>query len=190
MRDDNRGMTKSLDIIQVDAVEEEKEEERGEATFGKENTALQDLPQSTQKYQLVPHRAALKKPSRGKSPQFKVPKPIHLHSTPATATHRTDTNSLFGFEELDSPLGLSPVSVIPTHPSHHSSLLAAEGSGLVKSSPYSRLRGTYDIPFKKKTPKKQVRRKKKKVCAVIVFDVLLCCVKMFSFSNLEEFQCV
>ena len=178
--DENRGRVKSLDIIQVDEVEEEKEVGRKGAALGKENTALQDSPRSTRRYELVPHRAAVKKPPRGKSPQFKVPKPLDSHSTPATTTHQTDISKLFGFEELDSPLTLSPVYGTPTHPS---SLSAAESSELVKPSPYSRLKGTYDIPFKK-TPKKQVRRKKKKVCAAIAqcFPVTLCQNGVYIFS--------
>ena len=87
---------------------------RGEsAVLEKENRELQDSPRSSRRPKLVPQRAAAKRPAlKGKSPVFKVPKPLHGHSTPAGGG--ADPR-LFGFEELDSPLTLSPVASTPSH---------------------------------------------------------------------------
>ena len=104
---------------------------------------------------------------------FKIPKPLTNHSTPAPSGNR----SLFGFEELDSPLTLSPVTTATPVRGHSSLSVAATsiqraspeestGSKLIKPSPYSRLKGTYDIPFKKKTPKRQLARRKKVCCGI------------------------
>ena len=108
-----------------------------------------------------------KQAQRGSSPVFKVPKPLTHHSTPAPSQER----NLFGFESLDSPLTLSPVTTTPAGkvPSLSERLSPKdkeeeEGGGKVaKPSPYSRLKGTYDIPFKKKTPKRPAVTRRRKV---------------------------
>lgn len=169
---EDRDSTNSLDIIKVDESEDVSsglsEGMRGErAVLEKENRVLQDSPRSSRRPKLRPQRPAVKKPAlRGKSPVFKVPKPLHGHSTPAGGG--ADPR-LFGFEELDSPLTLSPVASTPSHLPHPSSFQSPERSTLTKPSPYSRLRGTYDIPFKKKTPKRQPGRRKEKrqVCLLV-----------------------
>ena len=158
--------TDTLDIIRVDDSEAAQYEEGETEKLGKENREQPSSPLSSRRPRLVPQKQTRQKklrkePSKkGSTPVFKVPKPLVNHSTPAPSGDR----SLFGFEELDSPLTLSPVATTPAHSSismiaHHST---EEGSKLVKPSPYSRLKGTYDIPFKKKTPKRLPGRKRGK----------------------------
>ena len=127
---------------------------------------------------LVPQkRKKLQKPSKQINTSndstplvFKVPKPLANHSTPAPSGDR----SLFGFEELDSPLTLSPVTNTPATQGLSLSMVAqysrdeeereessSNDTKLVKPSPYSRLKGTYDIPLKKKTPRRQPGRRRK-----------------------------
>ena len=142
----------SLDIIRVEdttaVVEEPQEEEReeeGQDKEEKENKMTSKLlPKKRTKLQ--------KQTERGSTPVFKVPRPLAHHSTPS------GDRNLFGFEELDSPLTLSPVT---TTPARGTSSLAVSEEGEIKPSPYSRLRGTYDIPFKKKTPRRPAARRRK-----------------------------
>lgn len=158
--------TNSLDIIRVDESEVAQCEVVQEE---KENREQPNSPLSSRKARLLTRKqAALQKlpkevSKKGRTPVFKVPKPLVHHSTPAP----TGDRNLFGFEELDSPLTLSPVSTTPAHSrlsiTQHSH---EDGSKLTRPSPYSRLKGTYDIPLKHKTPKRQPgqRRGKRKVC--------------------------
>ena len=149
----------SLHIIQVDESEHN--------AVSKENRRHPHSPLSSRRPRLLPHKPS-KLPKQTKvlherdtTPVFKVPRPLAHHSTPAGSGQRT----LFGFEELDSPLTLSPVATTPSR--SHSSLTVSHGtaeeeaSKVTKPSPYSRLKGTYDIPFKKKTPKRPPPRRKK-----------------------------
>lgn len=163
--------TNSLDIIRVDESEVAQCESDQAALEEKENREQPSSPLSSRRARLLPHKQATlhlpklpkEVPKKRGTPVFKVPKPlVHHHSTPAP----TGDRNLFGFEALDSPLTLSPVSTTPAH----SRLSIAEHSHkdcskMAKPSPYSRLRGTYDIPLKHKTPKRQPgqRRGKRKV---------------------------
>ena len=166
--------TNSLDIIRVGESEVTQCGSDQAAQEEKENREQPSSPLSSRRARLLPHRQATlhlqKQPKevskqRGGTPVFKIPKPlVHHHSTPAP----TGDGNLFGFEELDSPLTLSPVSTTPAHSrlslTQHSH---EDCSRLAKPSPYSRLKGTYDIPLKHKTPKRQPgqRRVKRKVCS-------------------------
>lgn len=149
-----------MNIIQVDESEHKAEKE-----VEKENRGHQRSPLSSRRPALLPrHHSKLQKQKRPKhdrdtTPVFKVPRPLAHHSTPAASDSRT----LFGFEELDSPLTLSPVTTTPSHtlPLPTVSREASEEREVTKPSPYSRLKGTYDIPFKKKTPKRLPPRRKK-----------------------------
>ena len=158
--------TDTLDIIRVDDSEAAQYGEGGTEELGKENREQPSSPLSSRRPRLVPQKQKREKklrrrlPEKGSTPVFKVPKPLVNHSTPAPSGDR----SLFGFEELDSPLTLSPVATTPIHSSvsmiaHHST---EEVSKLAKPSPYSRLKGTYDIPFKMKTPKRPAGKKREK----------------------------
>ena len=165
--------TNSLDIIRVGESEVTQCESDRAAQEEKENREQSSSPLSSRRARLLPHRQATfhlqKLPKevskKGGTPVFKVPKPlVHHHSTPAPAGDR----NLFGFEELDSPLTLSPVSTTPAHSRLSTTQHSHEDSSrLAKPSPYSRLKGTYDIPLKHKTPKRQTgqRRGKRKVCS-------------------------
>ena len=190
----------SLDIIRVD----EAEVAQYEAVAGKENRRHPVSPLSSRPRPrpIALKRVKLQKPpskqSNGKSRDgtpssvFKVPKPLANHSTPAPSGDR----SLFGFEELDSPLTLSPVTTTPAAATRGLSLsmvaqyngsLGEEegGSKSVKPSPYSRLKGTYDIPFKKKTPRRQPGRRRK-VRQIGIKAVSLAYSLSPSFSSIEH----
>lgn len=173
--------TPSLHIIRVDESEHRPEEEA--AT--KENRGHSRSPLSSRRPGLLPHKPSkLQKQKkslheRGTTPVFKVPQPLTHHSTPATSGDRT----LFGFEELDSPLTLSPVATTPSRT--RSSLTVSqhksddlEASKVAKPSPYSRLKGTYDIPFKKKTPKRPLPRSKKVLQMCMTVYVYLLCIHL------------
>jgi hypothetical protein len=145
----------SLDIIRVEdsaEISPVEPETRGESKEKEKKMTSKILPKKRTKLQ--------KQTQRGSSPAFKVPKPLAHHSTPAK-----DRN-LFGFESLDSPLTLSPVTTTPAGrvPSLSERLSPKEEEGggkAAKPSPYSRLRGTYDIPFKKKTPRRPAAQRRK-----------------------------
>lgn len=95
------------------------------------------------------------------SPDFKVPKPALGHSTPSSVPKRiAKRESLFGFESLESPLTLSPVAASPYV--QETPLRSPEG-GIRRSSSYSKLLGTYDIPLRKPTPKQRRRKAKAQV---------------------------
>lgn len=163
--------TNSLDIIRVDESEVAQCESNQVVQEEKENREQPNSPLSSRRARLLTRKqAALQKlpkevgSKKGRTPVFKIPKPLVHHSTPAP----TGDRNLFGFEELDSPLTLSPVSTTPTHSRLSTTQHSHEdGSKLVRPSPYSRLKGTYDIPLKHKTPKRQPgqRRGKRKVCS-------------------------
>lgn len=157
----------SLDVIRVDDSEAAQFREDLAEKVEKENRGQPSSPLSSRRARRVPQKLrTIQKRQKGnpekETPVFKVPKPLVNHSTPATTGRR----SLFGFEELDSPLTLSPVATTPAHSSLSAATMTQlsleEGSKLVKPSPYSRLRGTYDIPFRKKTPRRPPGRKREK----------------------------
>ena len=92
------------------------------------------------------------------SPEFKIPKPTLGQSTPNTADRgAVRRQSLFGFETLESPLTLSPVAATPFL---QESPAKSPEEKITQSSSYNRLVGTYDIPIRKPTPRKQQARKK------------------------------
>ena len=148
----------SLDIIRVDDSEASK---YGEGSGGEKENMRQplDSPRSSRRAKLIHKTAVREKKKAAATPVFKVPKPLVNHSTPAP----TEDRNLFGFDELDSPLTLSPVASTPT-PAHLATTLQSPETRrrMIKPSPYSRLKGTYDIPLKKKTPKRPPGQKREK----------------------------
>ncbi len=101
-----------------------------------------------------------KRPPRSNpSPEVKVPTPSLGHSTPSSASRKASQRrpSLFGFEALDSPLTLSPVSASPY-------IQAASWKSpeprADRPSPYTKLLGTNDIPLRMPSPKKHCGKRK------------------------------
>ena len=144
----------SLDIIRLDESAEVAQPQCDEEEEEKENKkSFKPVPRKWTKLQ--------KQTQEGSTPVFKVPRPLAHHSTPAPS------GDLFGFEELDSPLTLSPVTTTPAGRGSSPAEVGGrqspeeEGGKVVKPSPYSRLKGTYDIPFKKKTPRRPAARRRK-----------------------------
>ena len=75
---------------------------------------------------------------------------------------------MFGFNNLDSPLVLSPVTTSPNSASSYCSAESPNRSGSNKvvekrRNPYRRLLGTYDVPIYKPATRKPPPRKKPKV---------------------------
>ena len=126
------------------------------------------------------------------SPGFKIPQPKLGHSTPggdATPIAGPRRDSLFGFEVLESPLVLSPVPSM----AHHNNQQDARVSPEQKDSPeqekrkslsFKRLIGTYDIPFRKPTPKNKKRstKQKNKRVSKVFCNQITCTWQMSHFS--------
>ena len=159
--------TEKSDVFDFRGSQESKSKENRAKRERKPKTSAKLTPQRTEKV-LVPRgrvrlqgtpvkRAQKSKPSLS-SPDFKIPKPTLGHSTPSSADRNAiRRHSLFGFEALDSPLTLSPVTSTPYL--QESPFKSPEGK-ITKSSSYSRLIGTYDIPIRKPSPRRQQARRK------------------------------
>ena len=102
-------------------------------------------------------KSPVAKPSKHKpllsSPDFKLPRPTLGHSTPSSGDTRRQ--SLFGFAALESPLTLSPVAASPYIQESH---FKSPEPKPARSS-YTRLLGTYDIPLRNPTPRRQQKKK-------------------------------
>ena len=87
-------------------------------------------------------------------PVATVPSPTLGHSTPAAASGpsgpETSRLSLYGFDQLESPLLLSPVG---SSPFPDLSPLKEVKGGATKPACSRQLLGTYDIPLKRPTPR-------------------------------------
>lgn len=159
--------TEKSDVFDFRGSQESKSKENRAKRERKPKTSAKLTPQRTEKV-LVPRgrarlqgtpvkRAQKSNPSLS-SPDFKIPKPTLGHSTPSSADRNAiRRHSLFGFEVLDSPLTLSPVTSTPYL--QDSPFKSPEGK-ITKSSSYSRLIGTYDIPIRKPSPRRQQARRK------------------------------
>lgn len=94
----------------------------------------------------------------------KVPNPTLGHSTPSGGVPAKSSGlSLFGFEQLESPLLLSPVTCSPK-----TDCLAAdkvEVEEAVQTPSVRQHRWIYDIPLRRSTPRRAPNRKKaQQVC--------------------------
>ena len=155
------------DVFDFRGSQESKSKENRAKREKKPKTSAKLTPKRTEKV-LVPRggarlqgtpvkRAQKSKPSLS-SPDIKIPKPTLGHSTPSSADRNAiRRHSLFGFEALDSPLTLSPVTSTPYL--QETPFKSPEGK-IAKSSSYSKLIGTYDIPIRKPSPRKQQARRK------------------------------
>lgn len=159
--------TEKSDVFDFRGSQESKSKENRAKRERKPKTSAKLTPQRTEKV-LVPRgrarlqgtpvkRAQKSNPSLS-SPDFKIPKPTLGHSTPSSADRNAiRRHSLFGFEALDSPLTLSPVTSTPYL---QDSPFKSPEEKITKSSSYSRLIGTYDIPIRKPSPRRQQARRK------------------------------
>ena len=160
-----------------------KENRGGERKLGKKD--IPESPRLSKRSKLASKKRKPMPVTWGKRPAH-LPTPIAGHSTPQTVPER----NLFGFEELDSPLTFSPITTTTTTTPSHSSLTlpSLDTSHLPKPSPYSHLKGTYDIPLRAKTPKKQPSRKKgkRKVLELLCVCVCVCaCASDTKVNNVE-----
>lgn len=124
--------------------------------------SLSSLPMERDTVKSSPHtfKTPAKRPSRSKSsPELKVPTPSLGHSTPSSVSRKASSRrpSLYGFEALDSPLSLSPVSASPYT---QVTPFKSPQSKAKEPSPYTKLLGINDIPLKKPTPKRHCGKRK------------------------------
>jgi hypothetical protein len=120
------------------------------------------------------------------SPDFKLPQPTLGHSTPGDmggpSLPPPRRDSLFGFEALESPLVLSPVQSMSFLADLDEDKTADHDRSLedgIKRKPslVKKLRGTYDIPLKKPTPrnrKRHTKQKNKRVSRLLLLYIDAC----------------
>lgn len=110
------------------------------------------------------------------SPDFKVPKPTLGHSTPSNvgSTPKKD-DSLFGFEDFDTPLPLSPVFPELDDFSPSTSISKSPEQSPVKlgkANSFTKVGGVYSVPsHKAQTRRKKLSKKKSEWVSLLTYTL-------------------